>query len=122
MPNITTNHAITYTNNWKSVHDVIISYYLIKAKVGFYTLMVACFLQNTCDVHCSTCIFRFYFQAIDKELEQKEGYESFSVPQQTHQQPVANAWPHALMQQQQQQQCPGMLFTLHYFGKAIAFS
>ena len=102
-----------------SVHDVILSYYLIKAKVDVYTLMVACFLQNTCDVDCSTCIFRFYFQAIDKELEQKEGYDSFSVPQQTHQQPVANAWPHALMQQQQQQQRPGMLFMLHYFGKAI---
>ena len=34
-------------NNWYSVHDVIISYYLIKAKVGVYTLMVvAYFLQN----------------------------------------------------------------------------
>ena len=86
------------------------------------SLLLTKLIENTCDVHCSTCIFRFYFQAIDKELEQKEGYESFSVPQQTHQQPVANAWPHALMQQQQQQQRPGMLFMLHYFGKAIAFA
>ena len=56
-------------------------------------------------------------QAIDKELEQKEGYESFSVPQQTQQQPVANAWPHPMMQQQQQkqqqQQHPGMLHYAH---------
>ena len=86
------------------------------------SLLLTKLIEDTCDVHCSTCIFHFYFQAIDKELEQKEGYESFSVPQQTHQQPVANAWPHALMQQQQQQQRPGILFTLHYFGKAIAFA
>lgn len=41
-------------------------------------------------------------EAIDKELEQKEGYESFSVPQQ--QQTVANTWSHPMVQQQQQQQ------------------
>ena len=46
-------------------------------------------------------------QAIDKELEQKEGYESFSVPQQ--QQSVPNAWQPPMIQQQQH---PGKLNTV----------
>ena len=49
----------------------------------------------------------FYFQAIDKELELKEGFENYSAPQQRPA-PVVKPWTHPMMQQQQQ---PGMLFN-----------
>ena len=48
----------------------------------------------------------FNFQAIDKELELKEGFENYSSPRQRPA-PVAKPWSHPMMQQQQQQ--PGKL-------------
>jgi len=48
----------------------------------------------------------FNFQAIDKELELKEGFENYTAPQQRPA-PVAKPWSHPMIQQQQQQ--PGML-------------
>ena len=47
------------------------------------------------------CILLYYFQAIDKELEQKEGYENYSAMQQ--QQSLASPWPNPMVQQQQKQ-------------------
>ncbi|XP_068725286.1 apoptotic chromatin condensation inducer in the nucleus-like [Montipora capricornis] len=41
-------------------------------------------------------------EAIDKELEQKEGYENYSAMQQ--QQSLASPWPNPMVQQQQQKQ------------------
>lgn len=48
----------------------------------------------------------FNFQAIDKELELKEGFENYSSPHQRPA-PVAKPWSHPMIQQQQQQ--PGKL-------------
>ena len=61
----------------------------------------------------------FNFQAIDKELELKEGFENYSAPQQRPA-PVAKPWTHPMIQQQQQQQ-PGMLFNQSQPTNKICF-
>jgi len=48
----------------------------------------------------------FNFQAIDKELELKEGFGNYTTQQQRPA-PVAKPWSHPMIQQQQQQ--AGML-------------
>lgn len=70
------------------------------------------FFVAMCNLGCLIKCVYFNFQAIDKELELKEGFENYPAPQQRPA-PVAKHWTHPMIQQQQQQ--PGMSFNQNLF-------
>ena len=84
---------------------------LLASVVSCYSLLWTYFLILfilICNFELFINCMHFNFQAIDKELELKEGFENFTSQQQRPA-PVAKPWSHPVIQQQQQQ--PGMLYN-----------